>query len=159
MWYAQPMVLHIPIGLPGSGKSTWTKFYLRGAYHVSSDAIREEMHGTYHHDTALNPIVFDEFYRRIRSRLTFDGDVVADATNLGAKYRVNLLNIAEETGSTVSYIVFTNTVQAIIRNAQRQPPRRVPDDVMAAFVGKYEMALTEIPTEPYHHITYIKDSS
>lgn len=154
------MVLHVPIGLPGSGKSTWARFWCRGTYIVSSDAIRREMSGgEYRYDKGRNGIVFEDFYRRIERHLVFDGDVVADATNLRVQYRRPLWEIAERTGSTLSYVVFKNVAQAVLRNAERVPPRKVPDDQMMTFIARYEQMLTDITSEPYHHIVYIEDIS
>lgn len=146
--------LYVPIGIPGSGKSTWTRL-LRAAV-ISTDDIRAEAPGGYVHSHEANLAVFNTFHERIGHYLSREVDVVADATNLQAKHRRSLLDIAVEQDADMHYIVFTNVAQAVLRNARRGGVARVPDEAMLRLVGQYETALKEILMEPYDSLTYIE---
>lgn len=154
------MVLHVPIALPGSGKTTWTTRVLK-ALRVSTDDIRVELSGgEYVHTSERNVEVFGTFHARVSEALHSGYDVIADATNLHYRHREALLHIAQEhtVDVDVHYIVFKNVAEAVARNAQREV-QRVPDDAMVRFVGLYEKALRDIVDEPYTYITYIESVS
>ena len=85
--------LVIMVGLPGSGKSTYTAKYETQDHTtiVSTDEIRRELYGNPEtQDNAQE--VFDEAYRRIEIALRAGDTVVFDATNLKARNRRYLCN-------------------------------------------------------------------
>lgn len=85
--------LVIMVGLPGSGKSTYTAKYetQNRTTIVSTDEIRRELYGN--PETQGNPQeVFNEAYRRIEIALRAGDTVVFDATNLKARNRRYLIN-------------------------------------------------------------------
>jgi predicted kinase len=158
--------LAITVGIPGCGKSTWARTWFPNEVVVSSDGIREELSDDY--DAYLvkgfNEVVFETFHKRIAFLLRANASrVVADSTALDAFARKNLRDIAAQTESQIHAIVFTNTIQAVLRNeartAQTGAVRRVPDQVMVRMIAKYEQALRDIPTEQYDSVTYIKEFS
>ena len=78
------------IGIPGSGKSTWAKTMTKDHVVHSSDAIREELYGSY--DVQDNPAkVFDLMQKRTVADLKAGNNVIYDATNLFSKRRMGLL--------------------------------------------------------------------
>jgi predicted kinase len=157
--------LHIPMGIPGCGKSTWGERF--GIPTVSSDAIRAEMGDVY--DQSRNEEVFAEFHARIADHLMRGNDVYADATNLSAQARSNLRSVARvaardllarygtatyETDGVVTHVIlFRNLAEAIIRNQRRE--RVVPPEAMVRMIEKYERAVLDIGSEGYTYITEV----
>lgn len=160
--------LVIPVGIPGSGKSTWGKtMFGHGKYSlISSDEIRRELWGSLKaaHDVTpeikkeRNGEVWDRFYRRIEDNLTHRVDTYADGTNLRQSARGRLLEIGERTNSETHVIVFNNVAQAWDRNVLRDEDLVVPHDVMKGFVRLFNKAYEDLTKIPHHYasITIIK---
>lgn len=119
--------LFITVGIPGSGKSTWTKNHLRTAVYVSTDAIRKEINEDETSQKNAN-VVFDIFHDRIKKALRDGKDVIADATNISRRSRKNLLNLVHN-GIKAYALWFDVPVNiALKRNACRK--RHVPESVI-----------------------------
>ena len=155
--------LFIPVGIPGCGKS-----HLAHGLHpyaiVSTDAIRAQLGDV--NDQSRNDQVFAQFHCNIHNFLAMGKSVFADATNLDARARGNLRDIADQITTkamsgqltdwwpvTTHLILFRNVDQAIKRNRTRD--RTVPEDVMYRMLEKYERALAEIWSEPYDYVTEV----
>jgi len=84
--------LILPIGIPGSGKSTWIeKFKKSGDYIVvSPDEIRRELTGDIS-DQSMNKEVFQMADETVRRALEGGQSVIYDATNVDTKYRREFL--------------------------------------------------------------------
>lgn len=81
------------IGLPASGKSTWSSKYMEcheNTELVSSDSIREEVFGNVN-DQKHNGEVFNIVHKRVVSAIKNGRDVVLDSTNLSRKRRIGFL--------------------------------------------------------------------
>ena len=76
------------IGLPGSGKSTWTIHEIASI--VSSDDLRRELYGDENDQTDPN-FIFNEAKRRIAAALNRGKDTVLDATNINRKHRMQCI--------------------------------------------------------------------
>jgi len=87
--------LHITVGIPGCGKSTFADEYgsQTGAIVISSDKLREELTGDAE-DQTRNRDLFGIMHQRVRTILDEGYSVVVDATNLKPEYRKNLMDIA-----------------------------------------------------------------
>src|ERR1700752_1798948 len=90
-------MLHIPVGIPGCGKSTVGRTRFEAIIH-SSDAIRQEIYeregvdpDKYHPE--FNDEVFATYHSRIQVDLMNNRTVMADATNLQASARHKLYNL------------------------------------------------------------------
>ncbi len=82
----------IPIGISGSGKSTWVNSLAnQGFVVVSPDAIRKELSGDIS-DQTRNGEVFTIANQRSVDALNNGDNVIFDATNVKSKDRRNLLN-------------------------------------------------------------------
>lgn len=134
--------LYVPIGIPGSGKSTWCRENLRAPC-VSTDGIRTSFGDV--NDQSNNDEVFRLYHMAIERYLQGNVDCVADATNLTHKARKGLYEIALGENAEVHLILFKNVGQAFARNAKRA--RRVPDDVMLRMLDNYERTLRLLPEE------------
>ncbi len=137
--------LHITVGIPGCGKSTFADVYgsQTGAIVISSDKLREELTGDVE-DQSRNRDLFGIMHQRIRACLYEGYSVLVDATNLKPEYRKDLMDIADDL-EVVGYAhVFSisasfDTCQA--RNLARE--RVVPEHVMKRF---WKMFLASCPT-------------
>lgn len=100
--------LILPIGISGSGKSTWIKTLPKDINIVSPDDIRRELTGDVS-DQSKNREVFQEVDRRLNQLLSEGKKVVLDATNLNTKLRKQLMNRInkEFPGKTITYKVLS----------------------------------------------------
>ena len=132
--------VHILIGIPVSGKSTFAKnfvFSYKGYKIVSTDDIRWKLFG----DASIqgNPkMIFAIAHKEIMSYLDKGYNVIFDATNISRKNRVNLINFLKECeveNVVADYFPVTIDV-ALERNQQRK--RHVPEKVIHKMFGKIE---------------------
>lgn len=80
----------LPIGISGSGKSTWIKSLESSGYTVvSPDDIRREITGNVS-DQTQNKLVFQIAHARMFDILDDGGSVIFDATNVNTMNRVKL---------------------------------------------------------------------
>lgn len=156
--------LIIPVGIPGCGKSTYTKALFDLKYSsVSTDEIRRQVFGSLRaaHDVAPeqhranNDLVFKKYHSQIEDQLRHGVDTIADATNLRRHARRSLLDIAETTGAQAHCILFKNPHEAFLRNRRRPEDAVVPEDKMLDFLAQYYEVLRDIYQEAYTTVTEI----
>lgn len=156
--------LVVPMGIPGSGKSTWGWTMFGGKYKiVCSDDIRrrrwgslQEAHNCDEEEKAeRNKVVWEEFYRNVHDSLQHNVDTYADGTNLRDFARKRLLDIARETGAQTHIIIFGNTVQGRERNSMREEDQHVPHEIMSNFDRSFKKAMEEVPMESWRTRTLI----
>jgi predicted kinase len=120
--------LTILMGLPGAGKSTWTKEYLKVAlktYRVNRDTLREmvDFTGPYSKGGEL-------INRKLRdicivTLLNAGYDVISDDTNLYEKPRTDMINyvLAVCPGTIIDYVTIDTPIEECIRrDAMRKWP-------------------------------------
>lgn len=125
------------IGLPASGKSTWSSKYMEcheNTELVSSDSIREEVFGDVN-DQTHNGEVFNIVHKRVVAAIKSGKDAILDATSLSRKRRINFIkSIPEcETCAVVFAIPFELCCE---RNAARK--RVVPQSVMERMYRSFQ---------------------
>lgn len=146
--------LYIPVGLPGSGKSTFVKNNLAdNAYVISTDGIRGELYG----DEAAqgNPKqVFMIAYNRLNTFLhdNTEKNVVFDATNLTKQARQRILSKLTKKDNIKKVCIWLDTPidECKRRNAGRD--RKVPEQVID------DMARMLVPPsfeEPFDNIVIV----
>ncbi len=156
--FANPPRLYIMAGVPGCGKTTWSRRFFDEDRRVSTDEIREELWSGEPYDAERNPEVFRTFHLRLGEKLHKGDDAVADATNLSWLEREKLIAIAAECGAETHLIFFKNHQSAIRRNAEREGNAAVPVSSMVRMLAKFNASLSAILEESYTSITIIEDT-
>lgn len=108
--------LVVLIGPSGAGKSTLCEKLFEPGEVVSTDAIRQELMGDFRRQDHFDD-VFDEFYRRLRWRLSRGFRAVADATHLRDGDRVRTARVGLDLGVPVYYMVVNRSVAAKLSSA------------------------------------------
>ena len=134
--------LYITVGLPGSGKSTYAKEFIKGKdiEYLSSDSLRA-VFGKSEEDQTVTPLVFGHIKRKVDEFLKDGKNVMVDATSVNRKERSDYINTAKKYGAKVVAIIFKMDRQGLIdRNKKRgeQGGRVVPDFVIDKMLAKYE---------------------
>lgn len=107
-------------GLPGSGKSTWTKSHtMKGIYHVvSSDEWRKRLYG----DESIqgNPDeVFAKVHDEIDNAVKANENIILDATNISRKNRMLALQRIPNSYEKNCVIVWARIETCIERDSKR----------------------------------------
>ena len=134
--------LYITVGLPGSGKSTYVKNFIKDKdiEYLSSDSLRA-VYGKSEEDQTVTPLVFRHIKRKVDEFLKDGKNVLVDATSVNRKERSDYINTAKKYGEKVVAIVFKMDRQGLIdRNKKRgeQGGRVVPDFVIDKMLNKFE---------------------
>jgi len=134
--------LYITVGLPGSGKSTYVKNFIKDKdiEYLSSDSLRV-VYGKSEEDQTVTPLVFGHIKRKVDEFLKDGKNVLVDATSVNRKERSDYINTAKKYGAKVVAIVFKMDRQGLIdRNKKRgeQGGREVPTFVIDKMLAKYE---------------------
>jgi predicted kinase len=134
--------LYITVGLPGSGKSTYVKNFIKDKdiEYLSSDSLRA-IYGKSEEDQTVTPLVFGHIKRKVDEFLKDGKNVLVDATSVNRKERSDYINTAKKYGAKVVAIVFKMDRQGLIdRNKKRgeQGGRVVPDFVIDKMLAKFE---------------------
>ena len=117
------MRLEILIGLPASGKSSYTKSLGNNYVIFSSDAIREELYGD-ENIHGNNGEVFSLLSKRLKELLsTGTKNAVIDATNVTEKKRKHYIMMGKRYGYEVVAIWFDVPLEVCLeRNQNRNRP-------------------------------------
>lgn len=126
------------VGLPGSGKSTYSnKLKEENVAVYSSDAIRLELFGD-DEDQSHNVEVFAELHRRVVNSLASNIDTCYDATNISSKNRKTFLaSIGKIPCEKIAIVFATPYSECLSRNQLRD--RHVPDYVIERMYKNFTM--------------------
>ena len=150
----RPPAVVLPIGISGSGKSTWIKSLPEGEYTiVSPDEIRKELTGSIS-DQTRNPEVFQLVDKKINEAVSNGEQVILDATNLNTKLRRQFIDSLRKNFPEVDifYKLFPAdpviSKERIKKDLDNQVDRSaVPDDVIDRQVVMYTQAIQDIEDE------------
>ena len=128
-------ILIMPIGIPGCGKSVWTRqvserYAIR---YVASDEIREQLYG----DEAIQGSfteVFNEVYRQVRENLKNWNVCILDATNIS--YFARGEAIKRSGADEIWYVVMDNDLERAKRQ-NRKRERYCPEYVIERMFNKF----------------------
>jgi len=148
--------IYIAVGLPGSGKSTYAKNFIKGKdiEYLSSDELRA-VFGKSEEDQTMTPLVIGHIKRKVDEFLKDGKNVLVDATSVNRKERADYINTAKKYGAKVVVLVFKLDRQGLIdRNKKRgqEGGRVVPDWVIDKMLAKYEEPST---SEGIDEIIYV----
>lgn len=112
--------LYLPVGVPGSGKSTWITTKARPARMVSMDVARERLTGT-RADQSRNREIYHICRRELAQALRAGESVAWDAQSHTWSARQGLLALARETHAYVIIVYFDLPLAvALERNTRRE---------------------------------------
>jgi len=134
--------IYIAVGLPGSGKSTYAKNFIKGKdiEYLSSDELRA-VFGKSEEDQTVTSLVFGHIKRKVDEYLKNGKNVLVDATSVNRRERADYINSAKKYGAKVVALVFKmDRAGLIARNQKRgsEGGRVVPDWVIDKMLAKYE---------------------
>ena len=134
--------IYITVGLPGSGKSTYTKNFIKGKdiEYLSSDSLRA-VFGKGEDDQTVTPFVFGHIKKKVDEFLKDGKNVLVDATSVNRKERSDYINTAKKYGAKVVALVFKMDRQGLIERNQKRGTeggRVVPDWVIDKMFAKFE---------------------
>ena len=134
--------IYIAVGLPGSGKSTYAKNFIKDKdiEYLSSDELRA-VFGKGEDDQTVTPLVFGHIKRKVDEFLKDCKNVLVDATSVNRKERADYITTAKKYGAKVVALVFKMDRQGLIdRNKKRgqEGGRVVPDWVIDKMLAKFE---------------------
>jgi predicted kinase len=127
--------LHLMVGIPGSGKSTYIKSKLADKILICPDDIREELTGDAS-DQSQNALVWDTAYKRLHQALQNGKDVVFDATMVDKRSRKQPIKVARKYGVAVHAVAFPIDVSVAI-DRQNKRDRKVSVDVIQRFADRF----------------------
>jgi len=148
--------LYITVGLPGSGKSTYVKNFIKDKdiEYLSSDELRAKF-GSGETDQTCTNQVFGHIKRKVDEFLKDGKNVLVDATSVNRRERSDYINTAKKYGAKVIALVFKmDRAGLIARNQKRgqEGGRVVPDWVIDKMLAKFEEPST---SEGIDEIIYV----
>lgn len=126
------------VGIPGSGKSTYAKDYIKknpDTLHLSSDKIREELWGSESVQGDPNE-VFSLMQSRAVEALKKGTDVIYDATNINRKDRAHIIDICPKFAKIEARIIWAPIETCIRRDAGRK--RTVGKSVIDMMLKRFQ---------------------
>lgn len=126
--------LHILIGCPGSGKTTFALSHYNPELeiHISRDDIRFSMVAEDEPYFSMETEVFEEFIHQIIEALEDGFEVYADATHLTKRSRYNLIYRLNKSTKSITGIdaiwMRTSLKTCLRRNSNRTGRKFVPED-------------------------------
>lgn len=131
--------LHMPVGVQGSGKSTWAKLFIAknpDIVYVSPDNIWTSIGDI--KDRSLGGQVYSIAMRKTREALEQNKDVLVDATFVKRKWRKSFIEIARQyKAKTVAYVFSVDRETAINRVQKRASNggMNVPVESIDMYIG------------------------
>lgn len=142
----KPFVV-MPIGIPGSGKSTAMTALAESLdiVRVSPDDIREELTGNAS-DQSKNAQVWQLTHEKVCGELGQKRSVIVDATHVNKEQRKEALSLYKKFGMSAAIAIVFDIDPAIAKAQNRSRERFVPEHVldrMHASMQKYPVQRSE----------------
>lgn len=145
------MKLHILIGAPGSGKSTWAGNQSENSLVFSSDEYRDilEPHYPDLDSKELNKVVFDTLHKDLFGDIEIYGDsyeYIYDATNLNRRRRRFLYKEMKRKFKDIEIVahVFFKSLQQLYDINKVRPERTLPEDVIEKYYFNIQIPRLEV---------------
>ena len=138
----EPKVVIILIGAPGSGKTTWGKFYAesRCIVRLCPDEFRAKL-GTSEDDQSVSAEAFGLTRAGMENVLSQNKSVMIDATNMSKKRRKQFLDIAHKYNAKTMAIIFEADKKTLVdRNINRGKAggSNVPEEIIDRMLENYQ---------------------
>lgn len=138
------MTLYLPVGPPGSGKTTMSRIMAREGQFpesaiVSPDEFRVALSDDVR-DQDCNEQVFDVVHQIVRYRLMMGRDVFLDATNLLSYEVLRTLEEVETNPEQNIILLVPKATEDVIRRrneSRKEERKRVPDEVMDLMFNRF----------------------
>lgn len=147
--------LIVLVGVPGSGKSTWTNTFTASSNKsftvVSSDAVLEQVaaeKGLSYTEVFADSIGYATAKTKQNLREAFESrqNIIYDRTNVSKKSRRGLLDRAKQFGYKAIAVVFhteDKEVERRLKLREEQTGKHIPPFVMKDMYGKWESPTRE----------------
>ena len=110
--------IYLPIGLPGSGKSTFAKNNLSTANVIELDKIRQQLSDEgiiqKNYSSADNPVVFAKFHEEIKNKIQTFNEIVVDATNARLSEREEIYELLKDFKPKYVVINFIDSKEVVL---------------------------------------------
>ena len=132
-------VLVLPVGLPGSGKSTFCRRLARecGLVVLESDALRRLLFEKPRHSKRESSALFAALHEAARVLLRAGASVIIDATSLQESDRRPVYALAADTGAQLLLLHFSAAEAIIADRLRRLAAGEDPEDRSTAGFGVY----------------------
>lgn len=152
----EPKVAILLIGAPGSGKTTWGKFYAEknGIVRLCPDEFRAKL-GTGEDDQSVSAAAFAMTKSAMGNALDAGKSVMIDATLMYRKARKDFINIARgRVAKTMAVVFEADKATLLERNKMRglAGGRNVPEAVIDSMLSKYQ---PPVKGEEFDEVVYI----
>lgn len=128
----------INIGIPGAGKTTWSRDFLRknpNYLRINRDDFRLMLRNEQQTEPKIEDLITDLFYQAIDAALGKKMNLIIDNTNLRKRYIDDIIEYVQHRAN-VSFMVFPITLEtAIERDAARE--RSVGEEVIKKMYKSY----------------------
>lgn len=128
-------ICYILSGIPGSGKSTYSKWLVKNTNNtikrISRDEIRFSMLKPEDDYFAYEDKVIKEFYRQINDNLALGYDVIADATHISNKALKRLMRNIHVNCNYILISFDIDVLDCMIHNNMREGREYVPSNVIS----------------------------
>lgn len=143
----QTPCLVLTVGLPGSGKSTFSRRLAAelGAAVLESDALRRRLFAVPTHSPEESRFLFAAIHEAARILLSRGFSVIIDATSLKESDRRPVYALAAETGSFLQVLHFSAPEAVIRRRLRRREEGATVDTSTAGYEVYQRMAATMEP--------------
>ena len=151
----------MPIGLPGSGKSTWAIKKAKKDINtiiISKDNIREMLKGEYIFDDRLEPLVTKITVNAFIEAIYNNNDIILDETNLTKRVRNFWTNEAKNLNEDceIVYVIFPEREDLLERRMRKD--RGYSKEKWKKVISKLKDIFQPISDEDkYDEIIYIKE--
>jgi predicted kinase len=148
-------VVHMLIGLPASGKSTYVEKHApKDAIIVSPDRIRQEVFQVVY-DPVVEDGVWGRFFKEIEEGLRQKKEVIIDNTNVTRRARSAIIQLAKKyEAPVIGYWFQVPLEECLKRNKQRD--RVVPEYMIHSFQRMFEEPKMEEGFKEIKLITFEK---
>ena len=155
--------IYLPIGLPGSGKSTWAIEKAKNDINtiiISKDNIREMIKGEYVFDNRLEPLVTKITLSAFAETIQNNNDIILDETNLTKKVRNFWINEAKNINEDceIIYVIFPERNDLLERRMRKD--RGYSKEKWKEVISKLKEIFQPISDEEqYDKIIYMKENN